>query len=433
MGASDGTAPRRAALAILEAVRQGAPFDRALDHLPEHLSDRDRRFAHEVAAGVLRHQGDIDATLGPFARQGWDSVPPEIKDILRIGAYQMRHLDRVPPHAAVSTSVELARASGGKGQAGFVNAVLRRVARTAPTPAVAPGATGLAAEFSHPEWLVARWLDRFGAPATRALLSWNNQRPPLVLQAGRESLGHIRSRLETGGIAVSELPGGAGLVVAGGRPASFPGYPEGAFIVQDPAQAWVLRFAAIPEGRTVLDVCAAPGGKAIVLTRSARFVIAAEWRRGRLDRLRSNLARAGAGHYAIVVADGAMPPVRQVDAVLVDAPCTATGTLARHPDARHRIQPEDVGHMVQTQARILAGAAKAVRPGGLLVYATCSLETEENERQVERFLATRPDFRRDPALDLPDGMGTVAGDLMILPQRHGMDGAYAVRLRREET
>jgi len=435
VGTSDGTAPRRAALALLQAVRSGTPFDRALERLPEELSDRDRRFAHEVAAGVLRHQNDLDRILGPLSRHGWASVPQNLKDVLRIGAYQLRHLDRVPPHAAVSTTVALARASGGKGQAGFVNAVLRRVG-AAPASAerghAAAGPAALASEFSHPEWLVARWLERFGAGDTRALLEWNNRRPPLVLQPGRESLPDIRKRLVDGGVPADLLPGDAGLVVSGGRPASFPGYREGAFIVQDPAQAWVVRFGAIPPGSTVLDVCAAPGGKTVALSRNAGLVVAAEWRHSRIARLRANLDRAARGPTAMVLADGAHPPVREVDAVLVDAPCSATGTFARHPDARHRITPEDVERMVRIQTAILAGAATAVRPGGLLVYATCSLEPEENELQVERFLARWPEFRREPGVDLPDGMTTPAGDLVILPQRHGMDGAYAVRLRRAD-
>lgn len=414
-------------------MRDGRPFDAALGSAIEGLSDADRRLAHELAGGVLRTQDSLDDRLARLIRLGWDSVSPPLRDLLRVGAYQLIHLDRVPPHAAVSTSVDLAREIAGKAPAGFVNAVLRRLGREAtPAPAVAsadPVAT-LARAHSHPEWLVAGWVARFGAADTEALLRWNNGRPPLVLQGAREDLTALRERLDAAGVANDAAPFGAGLVVETTRPGELPGYGEGAFFVQDAAQALVARFADFPAGSRVLDACAAPGGKAIALGRTAGLLVAAERSRRRATRLGENLRRSGSGREFLVIADAASPPTRPLDGVLLDAPCLGTGTFARHPDARLRVTPEALRELARTQAELLEGAAGAVRPGGLLVYATCSLEPEENEEQVARFLAAHPDFQREPSRAVPEECLSDAGDLTLLPHRHGTDGAFAARLRR---
>ncbi len=432
-GPPKGVATRRAALTVLEQVRGGAPFDRALERAAGGLPQPDRRFVHEVSAGVLRHQELLDHELAPLARYGWDRVPDRLKDILRIGAYQLRFLDRVPPHAAVSTSVTLAREAGegGGGKvSGFVNALLRSIANTPASSNTAP--MDLATRYSHPGWLVDRWLERFGTSETEMLLRWNNRRPKLVLQPARLPARDIRKALDEAGIASRDAPLGMGLSVEGGAPTSFPGYEEGAFIVQDPAQALVSRFAAPEMGAVVYDACAAPGGKTVALEHAARFVIAADRRANRIPRLVDNLARAGAGRAGVILADAAAPPVRAVDLVLVDAPCTGTGTFSRHPDARHRVHPDEITRLAMEQRHILDGAKTAVRPGGLLVYATCSLEPEENERQVDRFLAENRDFQREAPEGFPQELLSPQGDLVLLPQRHRTDGAYAARLRRAD-
>ena len=430
---------RKAVLQILEQIRGGGRFDRALDGAAARLPEPDRRFMHEIAAGVLRHQALLDYELAPLAHHGWNSVPDPIKDILRIGAYQVRHLDRVPAHAAVSTSVSLAREVGGAKASGFVNALLRSIVRSSQPPD--PPLEDLATRYSHPQWLIDRWTDRFGPSETEALLQWNNHRPPLVLQPARTPAADIHRRLEDAGIAVRTAPHNAGLIVEGGAPplTSLPGYQEGAFIVQDPAQALVSRFAAPApapaplENAVVYDACAAPGGKTIALERTARLVIAADRSTNRLGRLLDNLGRAGAGRAGTIVADAAAPPVAAADVVLIDAPCTGTGTFARHPDARYRLQPEEITRLAAEQGHILEGSRTAVRQGGLLVYATCSLEPEENQQQVERFLAQHPDFHREAPEGFTRELLSAEGDLVLLPQRHGTDGAYAARLRRADS
>jgi 16S rRNA (cytosine967-C5)-methyltransferase len=401
-----------------------------MDRAAKNLNDLDRRFVHEVSAGVLRHQDALDDVLAPFTTHGWSRVPDPLKDVLRLGVYQLRYLDRVPPHAAVSTCVEVARNLAGERSSGFVNAVLRKVSSEPSSPLETPSVT-LGREYSHPDWLVGRWVDRFGEPETRALLAWNNRRPAIVLQPARQTLDAVRQAIQAAGIPTENVSQGMGLIIEGRRPTMLPGFAEGAFVIQDPAQAWVVRYASIPAGSTVVDACSAPGGKTVALAQTAGLVVAADKRRNRIPRLRQNLKRAGGGSVALLVADAEAPAVSPVDCVLIDAPCSGTGTFARHPDARHRLQAGDIDRLAESQAAILEGSCSAVRPGGLLVYATCSLEPEENEHQVDRFLDGHSEFRRERPDGVPDEMLSPMGDLVILPQLHGMDGAYAARLRRD--
>jgi 16S rRNA (cytosine967-C5)-methyltransferase len=429
----EGLASRRAALAVLADVRQGRPFDQALDRALAPLPEADRRLAHELAAGVLRRQQLLDDRLAPLVPRGWDQVPRPLKDLLRLGAFQLTALERVPAHAAVDTSVSLAKESGGQRAGGFVNAVLRRLDRggEAPAPAEESTAARLAREHSHPLWLVERWLARFGPDETERLLEWNDQRPRLVLQPARESLDALTRRWREAGVEVQPAPFGAGLVTDRRRPEELPGYDEGAFIVQDPAQALLAWFADLPPEATLYDASAAPGGKTIALGRGGGRVVAGDLSRPRVRRLAANLRRAGSGREHPIVADLRRAPVRPLDAVLLDAPCMGTGSFARHPDARWRVTPEALEKLAGVQAELLEHAAELVAPGGLLIYATCSLEPEENVGQVNRFLARHPEFRREPAATFPPALLSEDGDLTMLPQRHGTDGAYAARLRRQ--
>jgi 16S rRNA (cytosine967-C5)-methyltransferase len=251
-----------------------------------------------------------------------------------------------------------------------------------------------------------------------------------VLQPARAALHELRRRWEGAGIATRPAPFGAGLLTDRSRPGDLPGFAEGDFVVQDPAQALVAWFADLPPETIVYDACAAPGGKAIALGRAARGGVAADVSRTRAKRLMENVRRAGSGREHVVVADARHPPIRGAAAVLVDAPCLGTGTFARHPDARWRVTPEALDQLAAQQAELLDAAADAVGPGGLLVYATCSLEPEENELQVDRFLARHPGFRREPADGFPAALLSPRGDLMMLPHRHGTDGGFAARLRR---
>jgi 16S rRNA (cytosine967-C5)-methyltransferase len=397
-------------------VRAGAPLDAARDRHLAGLAERDRRLAYELSAGVLRQQRELDSALD------LERADRRLHDVLRLGAYQLRFLSRVPAHAAVSTSVELARATVGERVAGFVNQALRKIAAKG-----SPTSVG-----THPEWLVARWVARFGEGETKRLIAWNDSKPDLIVQPARSYPQTLICQFRDSGLVAEEAPFGAGVRVTGVAK-DLPGFTAGGFIVQDPAHALLARFAQIPPDALVYDACAAPGGKAVILETLGARVVAGDARYERMGRLRDTTRRAGVA-IRCLAADLETAPIRpgSVDAVLVDAPCSATGTMRRHPDARWRLHPAVFARSAQRQARLLEAAAPLVRPGGLLIYATCSLEPEENEHVVERFLNQHPDFARAPRgqSTIPPELLTAAGDFQSLPQRHGIDGAYAARLVR---
>lgn len=417
------TAARRAALEILREVRAGAPLDAARDRHLTGLAERDRRLAYELSAGVLRQQRELDQALD------LDRADPRLHDVLRLGAYQLRHLTKVPAHAAVSTSVELAREMVGEASTGYVNRSLRKLS-----------ATGyqLSGKGTHPDWLVAKWRSQFGPEETARLIEWNDKKPAVILQPARWDQAKLLELLLNAGIKADVAPFDAGVRVhpiADSRYpiAELPGYAEGAFIVQDPAHALIARYADVAAGALVYDACAAPGGKAVELEAAGARVLAGDARHERIGRLAETTRRAGVAIHPLA-ANLEAAPIRpkSVDAVFVDAPCSATGTIRRHPDARWRLHPAIFARSAQRQSRLLDAAAALVRPGGLLIYATCSLEPEENEQVVEQFLKRQSEFARaaPSATRVRGELLTPAGDFQSLPQRHRIDGAYAARLVR---
>jgi 16S rRNA (cytosine967-C5)-methyltransferase len=433
---SEATAARRAALEILRAVHAGIPFAAARDQAVGGLSARDRHLAHELSAGVLRARRTLDATLDIT------KVDQRLRDILRLGAYQLQRLDRIPAHAAVSTSVELARHTAGEAAARYVNQALRKLGGRGACPERSEGTAGEGRVGTHPDWLVERWRERFGSESTARLLEWNDARRPLVLQPVKWNTARLVGALESVGFQVAPVPFDAGFAVTVSTtappsllPSTLPGYSDGAFIVQDPAQALVCRFAAVPGGARLYDACAAPGGKSVILALGGALVTAGDRRPDRLRRLADSIGRARVP-VTIVAADLLASPWRSAswDAVFVDAPCSATGTMARHPDARWRLTARAIEHLSQRQSQLLDAAGSLVRPGGVLTYATCSLEAEENENQVDDFLRRQPEFRRAPLPGpqaVPAELMTPAGDFCSRPWLHGIDGAYAARLERD--
>ena len=430
------TDSRRIAADVCADLRAGELLDGAFERRAAPLDARDRRWTLELVAGMLRRRAWLDAVLAGFVTGGIARLDPDVTDLLRLGAQQLVGMDRVPAYAAIAQTVELAKGRHGRGAAGLVNAVLRRVDRERATLAPAePGdpIEALAQRHSHPRWLVARWAARWGAAETERLLAANNTLAPVIVRPYGIGFEQLEAMLEASDVPVSDAPlvrdslqlgSGVALTELGA-------FRQGRFFVQDPAATLVVHYAAVAVGSVVLDACAAPGGKALELSKVAGRVIAADRQFSRAGRLAENVGRVEAGNVEVLVADAREPGVAPVDVVLVDAPCTGTGTFRRHPDARWRLKVSDLAVMGALQRSILAGVAQAVRPGGLLVYSTCSLEPEENDAQIERFLAEHPAFVLEPP---PEGAVPAevldGGRLRVLPQRHGTDGAFAARLRR---
>ncbi len=428
------TASRRVALETLRRVRAGELADRALERSAGGLSERDRAWTQELVYGTFRLRGRLDHLLDARVRGGVAELDPDVLDVLRLGAYQLLEMASVPPYAAVSQSVELARAAGAGRASGLVNGVLQALRRSGsevrfPDRRVDPVGY-LAAWHSHPRWLVERWVRAWGVEDTEALLEADNRRPELYLRPLRVETAEARARLEAAGIgseAVPFSPDSLRILPPAGARDALAAVPAA---VQDPAAALVVRYAAVPEGARVLDLAAAPGGKALGLAERAGFVVAADVSPLRLLRVRENAERVGE-RLGLVAADALFPPFRPVDVVLLDAPCTGTGTFRRHPDGRWRVRPDDLAALAALQREMLAEAAALVRPGGWLVYSTCSLEPEENQDQVSAFLGAHPEFVLDPpAGAVDDWLLDMRGELRVLPQRTGVDGAFAARMRR---
>lgn len=431
------TDSRIAAAAILADLRAGQLLDAGFERHAGPLDARDRRWVQELVWGTLRRRGWLDAVIGLRVRGGLARLDGDVSDLLRLGAYQLLFMHSVPPYAAIAQSVELAKQRHGIGASKLVNAVLRRIdrERDALEPAApADPIDALALRASHPRWLVARWVARFGLEGTERLLAANNTEAPIVLRPYGVVREQLEAILEGAGARVHEAPlVPDSLVLAPGVQLTELGaFKQGLLFVQDPAATLVTQYAAVPAGSVVADLCAAPGGKALELTRTARLVIAADRVPGRLERLLLTCGRLDVDNLVAFVGDAREPALRGVDAVLLDVPCTGTGTLRRHPDARWRLKTSDLAVMSTLQAQILEAAAAVVRPGGLLVYSTCSLEPEENDARVDAFLAAHPEFVLEPP---PPGSVPPEvlddGRLRVLPQAHGVDGAFAARLRRQ--
>lgn len=429
------TASRIVAAELLADLRAGVLLDAAFDRRTAALDARDRRWVHEMTYGVLRRRSWLDSLLTERVRGGLARLDPDLTDLLRSGAYQLLHMRSVPPYAAIAQTVELAKNRHGLGASKLVNAVLRRldreradIGKTLPADPV----EALVITHSHPRWIIQRWIARYGMQETAALLAANNLEAPTFARPFNVVREQLEAALEADGLLVGDaplvrdsvkLPPGTSLAELGA-------YQQGQFFVQDPAATLVTQYACIAPSSVVADLCAAPGGKAIELSRDAAQVVAADRSGARLSRLAESVRRLDATGIELVVMDARAPALRQVDAVLLDAPCSGTGTYRRHPDARWRLKTSDIAVLASGQRSLLDAAANIVKPGGLLVYSTCSLEPEENDQPVGLFLSTHPQFKLEPppAGTVPDDV-LDEGRLRVLPQRHGTDGAFAVRLR----
>ena len=433
------TNSRIAAADVLADLREGMLLDASFDRRTSALDARDRRWTQELVYGLLRRREDLDAALHPRVRNGITRLHADLTDLLRLGVYQLFHMGSVPPYAAIAQTVELAKIRHGIGASKLANAVLRRIDREreeirTTRPAADTDTVGrLVRQYSHPRWLVERWVSQFGEADTARLLERNNEEARVILRPWGVVREQLETSLEMSGVNPEDvalvpdslqLPAGTALL-------ELAAWRQGRCFVQDPAATLVTRYASFPAGTIVGDFCAAPGGKSLELSKTARFVFAADRSPARLGRMAANIERLDARTIGLAAMDATAPAVVRLEAVLLDVPCTGTGTFRRHPDARWRLRYSDLAILAATQAELLRAAAERVTPGGLLVYSTCSLEPEENDEQVDAFLSAN----REWSLEAPIA-GTVPssvidnGRLRVLPQRHGTDGAFAARLRR---
>lgn len=415
-----------ALIALGKILRRRLPLDEALE--VDGLEERDRAFARMLLATTLRRLGQIDALIAHCLARPLPIQAVVAEDILRLGIAQLLFLD-VAAHAAVDTAVEMTKQAGLAAHAKLVNALLRRLSRRDGKALVAGQD---AARLNTPGWLWESWSAAYGEASCRAIALAHLAEAPLdVSTMGDAALWAERLSAEI-------LPTGTLRRPAGGAISQLPGYEDGAWWIQDAAAALPARLLGDVKGRRIADLCAAPGGKTAQLAAAGAQVIALDRSARRLQRLAANLARLHLSAEVIAADAVSWRPERPLDGLLLDAPCSATGTLRRHPDAARLKRPEDLARLTGLQARLLAAAVDMVAPGGLVVYCTCSLQPEESIAQVEALLAQGAPLRRRPIAAAEVGdlaeLVTAAGDLRSLPchlaEKGGMDGFYAARLER---
>ncbi|MHB9025758.1 MAG: 16S rRNA (cytosine(967)-C(5))-methyltransferase RsmB [Armatimonadota bacterium] len=441
------TRPRALALEALLLVEKGESATAALDKLLDGsaLDARDRGLVTALVDGTLRWQGRLDYQLQQVLDRPLDSLETPILLILRLGAYQMTLLERIPPHAAVNESVELARRYGHEGTAKLVNAVLRRLAKPEEAPAFpdpqADPVGFLATAYSHPAWLVTRWLPRFGFTETEALLKVNNSPPPVTLRVNRRWITRegLQSFLQMHDVTTDPTPISPwGLfVLSGGDPRQAEEYREGLFSVQGEGSMIMVELLKPGRNRDGWDLAAGVGGKTTHIAEwvdDSGTLLATDTSGERLEVLKREIARLELHSIDVRQGDArtlAVTPESK-DYALLDAPCSGTGSLRRQADARWKKTPEQLPELAQLQRELLEAAARAIKPGGILLYCTCSLEPEENEEVVAAFLADHPEWTLEPAgtkmRTLPDDARDPAGYVRLLPHRHGTDGFFAARL-----
>jgi 16S rRNA (cytosine967-C5)-methyltransferase len=430
---------------LSKAGTDGAYYDQVLKkYLKESdLSLPDKALAHELTAGVLRYRMWLDWVLDQSLKQGMKSLTPWEQNILRLGLYQIAKLDRIPPFAAVNESVNLAKRYGRKNTIGLTNAVLRDIIRhRRHLKPISSGdrAKDLSIEYSHPLWLVKRWLKELGEEGALSLLQSNNRQARVVIRPNILKTGALEllEKLDLSGIKTSvnkfiptalELENPAGL-------ADDPLFSRGYFYFQDPSSQAVSLLARATPGQDVLDLCAAPGGKAsAVLEQMGDMgnLLAVDLSDQKLSLIKENFTRLGLKSYSLICADAVNFAIsKRFDLVLIDAPCSGLGALRRRLDIRWRIKEPDITRLAQMQFQILNNAAGLVKPGGALVYSTCTVTPEENQGVVMKFLAQNPEFTIDDAGRYLPRELVQDGFFVSWPHLHGMDGAFAARLIRQK-
>ena len=430
---------RRSAFEILRRVETESAFASVLlATLDLNIREDDRALCHELVLGVLRRKLWLDRVIEHFADRKSAKLDLSVRLALELGLYQLRFLTRVPVPAAVNESVNLVRTSREKSAAGFVNAVLRRAAREPeydPTPLVGEPVETLSLATSHPHWLVNRWIEAFGVELATEFARANNETPPTAFRfTARASVNEVVDELQSadGDLVPSKISPDAWRV-KGGRVVLRALMDRGVIYLQDEASQLLAHALDAQSGDCVLDVTAAPGSKAthIAMLRPDAMVVAGEIHRHRAQTMQRLAAKQEVRIHAVLQdATKSLPfATESFDRVLLDAPCSGTGTLRRHPEIRYRLNVEDIAELSQQQRLMLGNAARMLRQGGRLIYSTCSVEPEENEQVVNDFLAGRSDFVKVTPR-VPEQLVTNERFVRTWPFRDGCDGFFIACLER---
>lgn len=450
------SSPRELALEVLRRVEeQGAYSGLALNALLAEagLSRADAGLATELVYGTIQRLNTIDHVLSARVK-GWPrKVEPWVRCLLRLSYYQLQWLDRIPAHAAVDEAVRIAKKRGHAGIAGLVNGVLRSLLRdgTAPDiPDSLPPAERIALKHSHPAWMVERWIAAYGEGTAEAICEANNAPPHASVRVNRLRTDRTKllEAMEQAGLTVHASPLSADGIVAerAGSLADTPWYRDGLLTIQDESSMLVAAVADPSPGMTVLDCCAAPGGKSTHLAeimRNEGRVIANDVHEHKRALIDTQQERLGIGIIETITADALeldrRYPAKSMDVVLLDAPCSGLGVIRRKPEIKWNKSPEDIAALADLQRRLLETAGRLVKPGGTLVYSTCTITPEENEETVRWFLEKHPDYIPDDGW--PEAVLTplreqgilpepFQGRLQLLPHHYGSDGFYIARMRR---
>jgi len=434
--------PRQLSLIALREVHQGAYADVALERVlsKANINTLDRRLVTDLVYGSVRRQRTLDALVEQFAKK--KSQPPELVAILHLGLYQLRYLERIPESAAVNTTVQLAKENGFAGLTGFVNGLLRSYARLAsesdPLKLPENPIQRLGILYSFPDWIIELWLEQLGVAETEQLCEWMNQSPAIDLRVNvlRANRDEVEAAMLAHEVLVSRppLPQALRLISSTGAIPNLPGFHEGWWTVQDSSAQLVSYLLAPQPGEVIIDACAAPGGKTTHIAElmgDEGVVWACDRTSSRLRKVLENAQRLQLNSIQICLGDSRNTQFRSADRVLLDVPCSGLGTLHRHADARWRQSPESIQQLSILQSELLAHASTFVKPGGVLVYATCTLHKHENEDVISAFLALNLNWQIDiPSEDIFAKFATPEGWLKVWPHRQHMDGFFMVRLKK---
>ncbi|NJS10524.1 MAG: 16S rRNA (cytosine(967)-C(5))-methyltransferase [Microcoleus sp. CSU_2_2] len=466
--------PRQLAfVALREVHRHGAFADAALDRTfrNSQLNDLDRRLVTELVYGSVRRMRSIDFIIDKLATKKSSQQPPELRTILHLGLYQLQYLNHIPPSAAVNTTVQLAKENGFSGLSSFVNGLLRQYTRlsdpnspqqpetettstsNSPPYQAMPGGgfnslklpknpiQRLGIIHSFPDWIVELWLEQIGETETEQLCEWFDRSPTIDLRINplKSSIDQIETAFKSQNISVSripQLPQALRINGSTGAIQNLPGYSEGWWTIQDSSAQLVTHLLDPQPGEIIIDACAAPGGKTTHIAESMKdigTIYACDKTANRLKRLKENTDRLQMRSIQIRTGDSRHFPefINLADRVLLDAPCSGLGTLHRRADARWHQTPENIQAQSQLQSELLANAARFVKSGGVLVYATCTIHPLENEAVIQSFLTNNPHWKIElPTIDLPVPPSP-EGWIKVWPHRNQMDGFFMVRLKKQ--